>query len=776
MSDPIDVATGGYLADGATTTVEKFCGTNRDQLTFPGDPNLNNTAVWATAVTMGVRINWALPEPKGAVAFARLWRNTGTNFSSASIIAEAAGDYYLDPLDWDQGGTYYYWLQLVSINGGEGNVIGPVGIDMQSSIDTMLTYLQDKISSSQLSEDLRQEVANITNIDTALSDEQRARLFNDGTLTSLFEQLRDELGEQGNLITNEIRTRIDENAAIAYQVDLQVSKINNSIALVQEETYTKAETDGAIAGQIETLQASFGGDIGSIQTLNEIVLGDEAAGTTGLLSRHMVRVDSNGYVAGYGLYNDGETADFTIHADNFAIGYPGTAQDGFYPFIVTRVRGVPTISLDADTFIRQASITNAMIGDEIYSEGYKTNGNIPGWFLKKDGTFHLRGAGGSTLLRSLPNGGLEGSSAFLNSQQLWDDIGGSNRPADNADVTLENDFTPVVGWTFNNPNSFDLNNQGFIFDRNTLRLYDDWIQLRSTSNDPKLITPEIRNDNDRLWYRGTRGQYVRARVRRVRGSDSNWDGWCFFSTSRTTSFNGTRVFANKMPKLGEWTTLEWDMSEHWEWEAYDVRRLRFDFTSGINDWVEVDWIAIGHRGSAVTPIDRDNIGIFMQKAVMSEAYIDDLAVSTLKIKDNAVTVPRSRLNTSTRIDLNSTAAVMLLRYPVTWAANLDEAAPSKVIINCFANFDNRTTSGGNNYFNEVGLMFFNRRNPGNPGIIWINQTIQKGFRGSVSFTWEHTPWFFGGDSIWEYRLYAKTSGPFHWAVDKWAISLLGAKK
>ncbi|HEX8591765.1 MAG TPA: DUF1983 domain-containing protein [Pseudomonas sp.] len=91
------------------------------------------------------------------------------------------------------------------------------------------------------------------------------------------------------------------------------------------------------------------------------------------------------YATGYGLgleNNNGVfQSQFIVAADRFAIvNVSGAAAVS--PFAV---QGSQTFI--ADAFIRDASITNAKIGDQIYSSNYVANQS--GWVLRKDGIFEI---------------------------------------------------------------------------------------------------------------------------------------------------------------------------------------------------------------------------------------------------------------------------------------------------------------------------------------------------------------------------------------------------
>lgn len=83
-------------------------------------------------------------------------------------------------------------------------------------------------------------------------------------------------------------------------------------------------------------------------------LGNTVSNLTAL---YTVRLDVNGYVSGFGSYNDGTTADFAVLADRFWIASPGRNSTKTKPFMV--VNGRTYID---NAFIRDASIQSGKLG------------------------------------------------------------------------------------------------------------------------------------------------------------------------------------------------------------------------------------------------------------------------------------------------------------------------------------------------------------------------------------------------------------------------------
>ena len=192
-----------------------------------------------------------------------------------------------------------------------------------------------------------------------------AEVFPDGTSsTSRLDQLSSAIWSGGD----------PDNSLIVASADV--------VSDIQAEVFPNGLSS---ASRIDTLQVTVSGSDGSsglqgsIQTLQSVV-GDE---NDGLSSQYSVKLDNNGYIAGFGLSNtdnDGTpTSAFIVRADKFAIvnpaanneqtNSPSSSANLTVPFTVqtsqTTLNGenVPAGVYMDTAFLKNGSITNAFIGD-----------------------------------------------------------------------------------------------------------------------------------------------------------------------------------------------------------------------------------------------------------------------------------------------------------------------------------------------------------------------------------------------------------------------------
>jgi len=160
---------------------------------------------------------------------------------------------------------------------------------------------------------------------------------------------------------------------------------NNVItnAAILTETDARIAADTALAGQITTVESNLGTDIAQVQTnLNtEIGIVDGEIANIGAL--YTAKVNVNGLIGGFGIYNDGSTVQAGFDVDTFWIGRTG--PDKVKPFIIND----GTVYMNS-VMIAQGSIDNAKIGNIIQSANYVAGS--AGWKIDKAGQMEMNNA------------------------------------------------------------------------------------------------------------------------------------------------------------------------------------------------------------------------------------------------------------------------------------------------------------------------------------------------------------------------------------------------
>lgn len=133
--------------------------------------------------------------------------------------------------------------------------------------------------------------------------------------------------------------KLKASAVALYQTQAQVQEIDGRIT-TQASSITQLQTD--VAGNSSKL----------------IVQGEAV---DGLKASYVIKTDVNGLVAGYGLYNTGNTSAFGVNADYFYIGKSDAG--GKKPFMVLNTsQTIGGVTYPVGTWIDVALIANATIG------------------------------------------------------------------------------------------------------------------------------------------------------------------------------------------------------------------------------------------------------------------------------------------------------------------------------------------------------------------------------------------------------------------------------
>lgn len=190
--------------------------------------------------------------------------------------------------------------------------------------------------------------ATTTAIQAAIETERTVRVSAEEALASDITTLFSQYGDVNAAIQTEATTRATADTANASLITTVQSAltdmIDDTLATVQNEATTRASADNVLAGQISTAQTSLAGNIASVQTSLEssISIVDGKVFSIGAL--YTAKVNVNGLVGGFGVYNDGAEVEAGFDVDSFWIGRTQTNKRK--PFIV----------VGDETFIDQAVI------------------------------------------------------------------------------------------------------------------------------------------------------------------------------------------------------------------------------------------------------------------------------------------------------------------------------------------------------------------------------------------------------------------------------------
>lgn len=301
------------------------CGVGGWNGPLPGDPS-SNSLLSAVSAFGGIDVFWTLPTTNPyAVAYTKLYRGVTADFADATLLREQAGTYWFDRLE---SGTYYYWIQFISVHGTPGEVIGPASASPKSLLDGMIEQLTGEIDAGLLAITLKNQLDQISILNANLLEEIFDRETGQTSLAAAIAAAQEGVAEAHTFILDEINTRTTETSALAEQIEGIAATLGDDFAAV----FTAM-----------TIQ---------LDSLNDIVD-----------AMWVAKVNVNGLVGGFGLYNDGESVEAGFDVDRFWIGR--TSADKRKPFIVdSGVVYIDEAAIQKLTFTKLRDATGAvMIAD-----------------------------------------------------------------------------------------------------------------------------------------------------------------------------------------------------------------------------------------------------------------------------------------------------------------------------------------------------------------------------------------------------------------------------
>lgn len=240
------------------------CGTGGWTGPLPGDPD-NNVLLTANRVFGGIDVSWTYPSTNPyAVAHTLLYRGITNEFLNAAQRAVVAGSIFYDKIDVETETQYYYWIQLVSVNGTVGETIGPVSAIALPIGAQTLEQLTDRIDEGVLAQSLKNKITNITVIGQDLLKEIQDRLDSNLALQAALSAVQSETGEALTYVLNEVTERITADSAMVSSINAISAGLNDNAAALIEEKTVRVTKDESLAESISTLYSEFETSVAAI--------------------------------------------------------------------------------------------------------------------------------------------------------------------------------------------------------------------------------------------------------------------------------------------------------------------------------------------------------------------------------------------------------------------------------------------------------------------------------------------------------------------------------
>lgn len=385
------------------------CGTGGWNGPKPGDPD-NNVNLTAVPAFGGIDIQWTYPNTNPqAVAHTILFRSTAPNFLSAVRHAIVSGNFFYDKSTGATATQYYYWIQLVSVNGTYGDVVGPVSATGRPPIEQMIEQLTAQIDAGFLAQSLKGTIDQIQLNKLAIDAEMLARDEADAELGVAFNEVTAHSEGTRSLLQQEVLARTNANEAFVSTVNTLYAEMGTGLAkafaAVQSEQLARVTADTAFAQQLNTVQSNLDGKISAVQQSMTSSVTKLTNGLTAVKSLWSVKVQANGLVGGFGIYasDDGVVREVQagFDVDTFWIGRTGA--NNRKPFIVSGSEVfIDDAVINKLTFskLRAADgsfvVQNGKIQANFLSVGdLQSLDYIPGyrgWRLAQSGAFESNGA------------------------------------------------------------------------------------------------------------------------------------------------------------------------------------------------------------------------------------------------------------------------------------------------------------------------------------------------------------------------------------------------
>ena len=354
------------------TTSEFVCGTGAWVGSKPGDPD-NNIVLNATSTFGGIDVSWSYPATNPhAVAHVVVYRGLTDNFDGAVQRIIVSGNHFFDKFDGAEPVVYYYWIQLVSVNGTYASFVGPASATARPSIEETIRQLSGKIDQGALAQELRADIDHIGLLDNTITGEIQNRIAANQAISLALGSVQGEVATAITLIEEEVTERINANSALLTSLNLMGVGFNNAVAGLTEEIELIATDTSALATKITTVEATVNGNtatgqVGLTAKVNEI--------TGAIQSMYTAKVGVNGLIGGFGLYNDGTSVEAGFDVDTFWVGRTG--DDKKKPFIIENdevfINKAAIQTLSADQIDTRGLSIRDMDGNIIFSAGNPLN-------------------------------------------------------------------------------------------------------------------------------------------------------------------------------------------------------------------------------------------------------------------------------------------------------------------------------------------------------------------------------------------------------------------
>jgi hypothetical protein len=235
-----------------TTCTTDVCGTGGWTGPLPGDPD-DSVILTATPAFSGIDLSWTYPSLNPhAVAYMELVFGVTNDLTAAMLLARVSGDSYYHKVP--SGGTYFYWIRVVSAHGTVGSWNGPASATAKPLVGDVIEKLTGQIDNGVLAQSLKAKLDEISILSANLMGEITARENANVTLAQAIAAADAQSAQALNFIGQETAARTTAISAQAAQINTVASTLNGNIGAVQTQVNTEVvRLDGLITSTAQTV-------------------------------------------------------------------------------------------------------------------------------------------------------------------------------------------------------------------------------------------------------------------------------------------------------------------------------------------------------------------------------------------------------------------------------------------------------------------------------------------------------------------------------------------
>ena len=397
------------------------------------------TNLSASGALANIIVSWNAPTYTGH-AYTEIWAHTSDAIGSSQLVGMTAGNSFAHSLG--EAATRYYWARNVNQNGLASAYNNTAGLQAATgtSPSLLLSLLTNQITDIQLYSDLSTRI-NLIDGASGVSGSVNARIL------------------------TETNNRTTADTAIASSVTTLSSTVGTNTTAIVTETNNRTTADTAIASSVTTLSSTVGTNTTAIST--------NLGSVNGLKAQYTVKIDSNGYVSGFGLASTvigaTPTSEFIVRSDKFGIASPsGPGISPAEPFLVRTTAAsiggetVPVGVYMNAAFIQNGTISNAKIGDAAIDSAKIANATIVAADIANATITNAQIASATIVNANIANATITGAkiaNATIGTAQI------ANAAIDNAKIgnviQSANYSSGSAGWKIDKTGQMEMNNATF---------------------------------------------------------------------------------------------------------------------------------------------------------------------------------------------------------------------------------------------------------------------------------------------------------------------------